>query len=242
MNDIDEIKILLERCSLEQRRQVFQFLKLEVALHPLEKQWNVDAERILEAVHRSPDLTKRGVRGVIAEATFVLDIVPKLIGFENVTTTGDLPYDCLLSDPIGEIRVQIKMQRLEKQKPKLAHRMKAFRSLPQDYFVVETQKTRGGIDSDGNKTRPYRFNEFDILGVCLHPSSNNWHDFIYTVGNWLVPHASDPTCLATFQPVAPIDSEDWTRDFLKCVSWLRSDIKKQICRNKDINLEEIPTS
>jgi hypothetical protein len=224
----DEIRKLLRECSVEEKHKILQFLRTDLPLHPLEKLWNVNAERILEAVHRSSDLTKRGVRGVIAEATFVLDIVPQLTSWRNVTTTGDFPYDCLLVDTIGEIRVQIKMQRLEKQFPKLAHRMRAFRLLPTDCYIVETQRTRGGQTKDGEKTRPYRFEEFDILGVCLHPSTNNWQDFVYTPAPWLIPSADNRNCIATYQPVSATESEEWTRDFNTCVTRFRSGIKKRL--------------
>ncbi len=228
MSAVDEIRRLLRECTIEEKQTILQLLRAELPLHPLEKLWNVDAERILEAVYRSSDLTKRGVRGVIAEATFVLDIVPHLTGWTNVTTTGDLPYDCLLADAIGEVRVQIKMQRLEKQLPKLAHRMKAFRMLPKHCYIVETQRTRGGQTKDGEKTRPYRFGEFDILGVCLHPSTNNWQDFVYTPASWLIPNADNLSCIATHQPVSASESEDWARDFSTCVTRFRSGIKRQL--------------
>jgi len=228
LSKVEEIWDVLKLCSPEERNQVFQLLRAESLIHPLEKIWNVNAERILEAVSRSPDLTKRGVRGVIAEATFVLDVVPHLSNWECVPIAGDLPYDCLLRDRTDEIRIQIKNQRLEAQVPKLAHKMKAYGSLPENYFIVETQKTRGGTSKDGGKTRPYRFGEFDILGVCLHPSTNNWNDFVYTVANWLIPSSSDTSCLATYQPVSPTESDDWTRDLLKCISWLRAGNKKLI--------------
>lgn len=32
-----------------------------------------------------------------------------------------------------------------------------------EVFMTETQKTRTGNDGEGEKTRPYRYGEFDVL-------------------------------------------------------------------------------
>ncbi len=45
-------------------------LRKRLVLHPLESEWDINAETILSAIRRSSDLTLRGIRGIIAEATF----------------------------------------------------------------------------------------------------------------------------------------------------------------------------
>ena len=227
MSTLEQIKALLGRCSLDEKKQVFDLLRSELMIHPIERTLNVSAERILEALSRSSDLTRRGIRGIIAEATFVLDIVPTLYNWSEIPLADGLPYDCLLKDGLGEVRVQIKMQRLERHLPKMANRMKRFSSLPGHLFVVETQRTRGGT-KNGEKTRPYRFGEFDILGVCLHPSTNSWSDVVYTVANWLIPSVDDHACIATYQPVSPVADQYWTNDFSDCVSRLRSGVEQRL--------------
>lgn len=228
MSDLEHLINLLQRSSAEDRLKVFNVLRREFPIHQLEADFNVNAERILEAVSRADDLSKRGIRGLIAEATFVLDLAPRLAGLEMVRIQEGQAYDCLLRDELGDVRVQIKMQRKERQQPKLAFRMRQFSRLPEDFFVVETQRTRGGTSADGSKTRPYRYGEFDVLGVCLQPSSNNWHDFVFTLSDWLLPHKTEQGCLATYQPVCPYDNEDWTKDFLKCLEWFRRKRNKRI--------------
>ena len=58
----------------------------------------------------------------------------------------------------------------------------ANRHYPQDMYVVEVQKTRGGFDPQTNEdTRPYRFGEFDILAVITHPSTHDWNRFLFTL-------------------------------------------------------------
>ncbi len=95
-------------------------------------------------------------------------------------------------------------------------------------WVVETQKTRGGKDHQGKATRPYRFGEFDILAVSLHPSSNDWNQFRYTATNWLIPDHVDSELIFKFQPVATSVNDDWTDRLETCVKWVESGEKKTI--------------
>lgn len=95
-------------------------------------------------------------------------------------------------------------------------------------YVVETQRTRGGKSREGEDTRPYRFGEFDILVVAMQASSHDWNHFLYTVGNWLIPRPDDERLLSKFQPVPQGPNQDWTVDFITCVSWFRSPLKKTI--------------
>jgi hypothetical protein len=102
-------------------------------------------------------------------------------------------------------------------------------AFPADLFVVETQRTRGGTTPTGEKTRPYRFGEFDILAVCLHPTSGNWTDFVYTVADWLLADPDWPGNLLKYQPVSTRESDGWTRDFERAVSWFRSSVRRKVC-------------
>jgi hypothetical protein len=89
-------------------------------------------------------------------------------------------------------------------------------------FVVETQKTRGGKDSNGGDTRPYRFGEFDILAVSLHPSTDNWAKFRYSLGRSLLADPSVPTRIFKYQAVPMQPNDLWTDDIEECIEWLRS--------------------
>lgn len=227
MTDIEEIKRLLDLCSQEQRREIFKFLRKEFPIHPIEAEYNAEAEVILEAIHRASDLTQRGVKGIIAEAVFSTDVVQNLSGWKDVTPSGDLPYDFLLEDVVGRVRIQIKMQRKKMSRPMTANEAPGLVS--SSMYVVETQRTRGGIDpATGQSTRPYRFGEFDILAVCLQPSTGYWKSFMYTDANWLLPRPEDTTLLRVYQPVAMTPNSDWTDDFVTAVRWLRSGQSKQI--------------
>ncbi len=72
---LEAIIELIDECSEEDRRALKLYLR-NLLPHPLESEWGIDADTILSAINRSSDLTKRGVRGIIAEAVFVNEIVP----------------------------------------------------------------------------------------------------------------------------------------------------------------------
>lgn len=124
----------------------------------------------------------------------------------------------------------MKLQRSKSGQPWPAHQArKAFRSLPPDMYIVETQKTRGGKKKKtGTATRPYRFGEFDLLAVAMYPSTSQWDTFMYTVADWLIPDPLDQTLIFKYQPVASTANEDWTDSFQTGVKWLRSGAKKTI--------------
>ncbi|MFA4835595.1 MAG: hypothetical protein WC749_05970 [Dehalococcoidia bacterium] len=227
MKQLDEIKQLLSKCSQQERRQIFEYLRAEFPIHPIEAELNTQAEVILEAIHRASDLTQRGVRGVIAEAAFEMAVVKQLNGWNNLPGVGNVPFDFLLADTIGEVRLQLKMQRKKSQRPMMAN--EAYKWLPSNMYVVETQRTRGGSDpKTGQDTRPYKFGEFDILVVSMHPSTNKWGNFMYTVAAWLLPREEDKNLLLKFQPVPKVTTDDWTDDLETCIQWFRSSTKKRI--------------
>ena len=66
----EQILELMDQCDEEEKRTVLDYFRHRVAPHPLEHEWGTTAHAILTAIARSSDLTKRGVRGILAEATF----------------------------------------------------------------------------------------------------------------------------------------------------------------------------
>jgi hypothetical protein len=214
---LEQIKQLLASSTKEQRQEIYRELRKEFPIHAIELKLNAEAEIILEAISRAGDLTLRGIRGIIAEAAFATKVVGTLQGWTDKTPAGNQPYDFLLTDHSGEIRVQVKMQRQKNHRPMMAN--EGYRFLPFDMYVAETQRTRGGRHPvTGENTRPYKFDEFDILAVSLHPSTGDWSRFLYTVSPWLLSRAEDQKLLLKFQPVPKEPNEIWTDDFLTCVS------------------------
>ncbi|MGH9928020.1 MAG: hypothetical protein ACREA9_02200 [Pyrinomonadaceae bacterium] len=219
MTKKDEVIQLLEVCTEQERLDVFQYLRKTIPIHAIEAKLNTQAEVILEAIDRASDLTLRGIRGIIAEAAFLVEVLGKLAGWKDVTPPGDAAYDFMIEDAVGRITIQVKMQRKERGEPKVKN----------GKYVVETQRTRGGKDSaTGLATRPYRFGEFDILAVSMHPSTNDWNTFMYLVGSWLRPRPADPKLLEVFQPIPQEPNEDWTDELSTCIAWLRSGTKKTV--------------
>jgi hypothetical protein len=234
---VEAIKKLISECSPGEQEAVKLYLRTLLP-HPLESEWGIDAETILSAIRRSSDLTKRGVRGIIAEAVFENSVIPsiKVSGWEPVDIVGNLSYDVHVQRGDAFARIQIKLQRLEKGVPKLYY--------PKHYdegslYVVEVQKTRSGekttkqplpgtketldaTDTVTVQTRPYRFGDFDILAVNMHPSSGDWRNFRYTVASWLLPRAQDKSLIEIFQPVASVPNDVWTDDLSICLDWFMS--------------------
>jgi hypothetical protein len=227
---IDNLKRLLDECTEEERSALLDYLKARIPQHPLEKEWGVGAEVILSAISRSSDLTKRGVRGIIAEAIFERNVLACLRGWEQVNFLDVRPYDFLVRSRVSghqEVRIQVKLQRMKKQQPMLAS--EANRHYPNDMYVVEVQKTRGGIDVQTKEdTRPYRFGEFDVLAVNLHPSTRDWNSFLFALTKWLIPRSENHALIEIFQPVPRTPNAAWTDKLETCFQWLASGEQKRI--------------
>lgn len=249
LEPLDAIKKIIDGCTEEDRRSLRAYLG-RLAPHPLEREWGIDADLVLSAIRRSSDLTKRGVRGIIAECVFVDQIAPKTAAsgwtLQEVNPSEgedeDRPYDAALRKGDLLARVQVKLQRLEKKTPKLYY-PKFYQ--PGSLYVVEVQKTRSGkmktkqsLDTAGNvtlvdkatteMTRPYRFTDFDVIAVNMQPSSSDWHSFRYTVASWLLPRSGQEGLIEIFQPVAAVPNEFWTDDLSECLDWFESGAKRRV--------------
>ena len=208
------------------------YLQECIPRHPLEDKWGTTADVILTAIARSTDLTLRGVRGILAEATFEQVFVPILEadGWKTAVIVGDQSYDFLIQHDVSpEIKIQVKLQRSETGSPKLysPKLLKNMRCLHEAMWVVEVQKTSTGKKSNED-TRPYRSGDFDILAVNLHPSSGDWKRFVFTVGNWLLPRKDNERLIQIMQPVSATRDEYWTDDLQECINRVTAGEKKQL--------------
>lgn len=217
------IRQALDAATPADRKATFEVLRREFPIHELEKKWNVQAEVILAAIARASDFTQRGVRGVIAEACFEKYVImPRLDhGWQAVALDSDFPYDFKMADKSGPVTVQVKNQRMLKGQPKL------WRPHTPGIYDAETDKSRKG-EKAGEQTRRYLFGEFDILAVCMHPSTGDWSKFLYTVGNWLLARKEDKSAIGAHQPIDESRKDEWTADFDEVVRWFRSGTKKTI--------------
>jgi hypothetical protein len=157
------------------RQRLFVRLRMEFPIHQLEREWNTTAEQILEAISRGSDLTRRGVRGLLAEAAFFAEVVPAMArhGWHDATPGGDIAYDAALCQDDVVVRVQVKLQRRLEGRAMVGSDAPRKLGFSADFYVAETQKTRSG-KRKGIHTRPYRFGEFDILAVSLAPATGTW--------------------------------------------------------------------
>lgn len=206
------IRELLATCSIEEQEVLFRELRARHLIHEFEEIIGAPAEMILEAVHRAPELTRRMLRGVIADASFRQHVVRSLdvFGWRDVTPVGNFAYDYKLDDGAGAVTVQVKLQRSARGVP-VVKRGERY-GFDEMVHIVETQKTRTGTDGDDNQTRPYRYGEFDVLAVSMQPSTGKWDRYMYAPGRWLLPGRNVGE-MATLQPVAMSPNEFWTDDF-----------------------------
>lgn len=228
------IRELLAQCSPEEQAALFRELRARHLIHEFEEVIGAPAEMILEAVHRAPELTRRMLRGVIADAAFRQFTVRKLAdsGWRDISPVGNFAYDYMLDDGVGAVTVQVKLQRSERGAP-VVKRGERY-GFDENVHIVETQKTRTGTDGKDNLTRPYRYGEFDVLAVSMQPSTNRWDRYMYTLGRWLLPGRNTGE-MATLQPVALIPNDFWTDDFVTAARWLRTDVaKKQMIDTKSV--------
>jgi hypothetical protein len=218
---LDHLRELLAQCSPEEQAVIFRELRERFGIHPYEQAVGASAEMILEAVHRAPELTRRMLRGVIADAAFGAHVVDRLkgAGWRDATPEGNHAYDYRLENDDGPITVHVKLQRSGRGAPVVKDGSRY--GLDGNVYVVETQRTRSGSDGDAKSTRPYRFGEFDVLAVSLQPSTGTWEQFMYTVATWLLP-GKRPGEIATLQPLTQGRSEFWTDDFAEVATWYRS--------------------
>jgi hypothetical protein len=239
MNEkLDEIKRLVDGLKEREQRALNAYLRRHLAPHPLETKWGLTADVILGAIDRAPDITQRGIRGVIAEAVFETEVLPFLTGWENVKVESELPYDFKLKER-GEdttITIQVKLQRSERGAPKRGTGL-----LPKDFFIVEVQKTRSGtkavkpaarqgtlVEQIEIQTRPYSFGDFDVLAVNMHPATQDWSRFMYTLGSWLIPREGQPRLIEIMQPVSATRTNLWTDSLEECIAWFKAGERRLI--------------
>jgi hypothetical protein len=231
------IKELLAKCSPDERAALFKELRATHQIHQFEQVIGTPAEMILEAIHRAPELTRRMLRGVIADAAFAQFIVPALApAWKDDTRPGNHSFDYALRDSQGVVTVQVKLQRSEKGSPVVKNGLRY--GFADQVFMVEPQKTRGGTDGDDKETRPYRYGEFDLLAVSMQPSTGKWDRYMYTVGCWLI-QGKNADEIAVMQPVSMTPNEFWTDDFVTAAAWLRGNYgEKRLKAGKSVRAKK----
>ena len=214
----------------EERRAIFGHLRQEFGIHSLEDQLGAKAEVILSALARASDLTMRGVRGIIAEAAFITEVITPgpTSRWQDATPPGNHSFDFLLRDPAGQVRVQIKLQRQKEHRPLTASEILRSYGFPPDMSVVETQRTRRGA-----RLLRREHPSLPVWGIrpprCLSAPLNRQLDRFPVYSRELAPPRPQlPDRMMKYQPVSAKESDGWTPDFERCVSWFRSGDRRRI--------------
>lgn len=176
--------------------------------HPLEKRFNAPASDILEAIEHG-FRAQVDVRGKLAE----LYLYRRL---ERLYQEGKIAslhwYD---ADGRPDFEISLREGRVLRLECKNLRSDQNFS--PRRGCKVEIQKTRGGRDREGRKTRGYLANHFDVLAVCTFNQTQKW-EFRFIAASRLARRDDDPSVLATMQRV-PLagDEEHWHDDLLAAV-------------------------
>lgn len=82
---------------------------------------------------------------------------------------------------------------------------------------VELQKTRNGEDAQGQKTRGYTKDHFDLLAACTFNQTGHWN-FRFISSLNLQTRPNDPGILTVMQPVPYLDEGGWTGDLAALIN------------------------
>jgi hypothetical protein len=171
--------------------------------HPLEAKFNAPAADIMEAISKG-FRAQADVKGKLAELYF-----SRLL--DGLAARGVIDsYEWFDKDGQPDFLVKAAAKRL-------AVEVKDIRSGTSKKFadhlsgIVEIQKTRNGIDAQGNRTRGYRKDHFDLLAACLFNQGGHW-DFRFARSANLATRPSDPDILEVYQPVVYAGNAVWSQD------------------------------
>jgi hypothetical protein len=210
-----QIRGLLEQCSQEQLREIYHFLHGKLRFYDAANELNASADLVFEALSLMNSFQIRNFRGMLAEAAFKLFVLDTSPDLKSLPVSENAPYDFLIDDGRGPIRIQVKLQRRHGQRAMIGSDAPNYMGYDPEMFIVETWKTRSG-------DRYYPFGDFDIVAVCMHPSTGDWSSFMIVPAACLIPNEKDPTKLMHLQPVPPSPDDCWVTDLKSSISKFRS--------------------
>ncbi len=176
--------------------------------HPLEKKFNAPIADILEAIEHG-FRAQVDVRGKLAELYLYRHLERfrtegRIVSLRWHDADGQPDFEIVLQDG-RKLRVECKNLRSDE----------GFR--PERGCKVELQKTRGGRDRQGRKTRGYLADYFDLLAVCTFNQTGKWK-FRFVAARWLARRENDAQVLKVMQPVPLVgEGEHWHDDFFTAV-------------------------
>lgn len=174
--------------------------------HPLERTFNAPIADILEAIEHG-FRAQVDVRGKLAELYLNRHLERllaegQIISLQWHDADGQPDFEVLTPDQ-RQLRVECKNVRSDKH------------FSPERGCKVEIQKTRGGRDKKGRKTRGYMADYFDVLAACTFNQTGEWK-FRFIAARWLARRADDGRVLKVMQSVPLVgQDEHWFDDFLR---------------------------
>ena len=173
--------------------------------HPLEVQWNTSAWDILSAIEHG-FRAQVDVKGKLAE-WFLFQRLQTMQGegaFQSVIWQDeDGQPDFVVSYAGREIKIECKNVRSPKTRP------------PKESPRVELQKTRN--NKQGEPTRGYKPEEFDVLAACLFNFTGNWEHLFVATSRLTRRPKPLAQFLTIMQPV-PLQPEGfWSYDLLNAI-------------------------
>ncbi|MBY6273291.1 MAG: hypothetical protein CW346_13905 [Bacillaceae bacterium] len=130
-------------------------------MHPLENEFALSAQEILDIVSRAPRL-KQAVKGWIAEEHLARYFSSLNLTFNRIERDGEPDFEIIT--PNGRVRVECK------------NVMSGSNLYANGDFKVDFQKTRNSMNKP--QSRFYKPDEFEILAACLHNQTGRW-EFLF---------------------------------------------------------------
>jgi len=173
--------------------------------HPLERKFNAPAKDILEAIERG-FRAQVDVKGKLAELYLYRH-------FERLRADGQI-ISIQWHDADGLPDFELLMQDRQKLRVECKNLRSGKNFSAQRGCKVEIQKTRGGLDKAGRKTRGYLADYFDLLAACTFNLTGEWR-FRFIAARRLARRDEDPKVLKVMQSV-PLMGDDkyWFDDFI----------------------------
>jgi len=174
--------------------------------HPLEQEYGLTSDELLDAINRR-FRAKVTLEGAVAEVQLGKHIknlheIGTIVRFEEHDQDGYPDYTIWMRGSVKGLRVECKNVRDSDEAYRAGGQIVAYK--------VETQKTR--TSNNDASSRFYDATQFDILAVCLGKKTHEWKNFVFIFTSDLARHSKHPGKIAVMHrvplPTSPI-SRPW---------------------------------
>lgn len=170
--------------------------------HPLELEYGLTAEELLDAMNRR-FRAKVALEGVVAEmqlgkkleALAADGVIDQFVAHDE---DGKHDYTILLTGSSDPIRIECKNIRNSEEAYRSKGKVVAYK--------IEVQKTR--TSNNDASSRFYSANQFEVLAVCLGKKTHDWTQFRFVKTVDLARHKAHPLKLAVMHKVPLPDEEN----------------------------------